>query len=105
MSKLLSRVGVAIIGVAIMLAFSAVGLPSKANGQARANEAARLVGSWRVLSYEFEFQDGGERVQPLGSRPNGFVILGADGRMMAYLEASDRSLRAPIRNEQMRTGR
>ena len=57
------------------------------------------MGSWRVVTYEFEFQDGGELALPLGSRPNGYVILGSDGRMMAYLEASNRR---PPRNDQER---
>jgi hypothetical protein len=74
-------------------------LYSTIDAQRRGDLSTRLVGSWRVLSYEFEFQDGGERAMPLGSRPNGYVILGSDGRMMAYLEASNRR---PPRNDQER---
>src|SRR5687767_15317700 len=49
--------------------------------------------------FRSEFQEGGGRAMPLGSRPNGYVILGSDGRMMAYLEASNRR---PPRNDQER---
>jgi lipocalin-like protein len=69
------------------------------SAQARDDAATRLLGSWRVLAYEFEFQDGGERARPLGTSPNGYIILGSDGRMMAYLEASGRT---PPRNDQER---
>ena len=68
-------------------------------GAQRTAVPEQFVGSWRVVSYELEFQDGGERVHPLGSRPNGYVILGADGRMMSYLEAANRK---PPRNDQER---
>ncbi len=59
---------------------------------------AHLVGSWRLVSYELEFQEGGERLFPLGDHPNGYLILGANGRMMAYLEAAERT--APRNDEE-----
>jgi hypothetical protein len=94
MWKLLHSVWLPIV-VAIGIAYG----QSSVEGQAGGDASAQLVGSRRVLSYEFEFQDGGERVRPLGTRPRGFVIFGPDGRMMAYLEASDRT---PPRNDQER---
>jgi len=60
--------------------------------------SARLVGSWRVVSYELEFQDGSDRAFPLGTNPNGYLILGSDGRMMTYLEAQRR--KAPQTDEE-----
>jgi len=59
---------------------------------------ARIVGSWRLVSYELEFQDGGERLFPLGAHPNGYLVFGPDGRMMAYLEAAGRT--APRSDEE-----
>jgi hypothetical protein len=49
----------------------------------------KIVGSWKVISYELEFQDGGAAQRPLGDRPNGYLQFGAD-RMTAYLEAAGR---------------
>jgi hypothetical protein len=59
---------------------------------------APIVGSWRVMSYELEFQDSSERRFPLGPQPNGYLVFGADGRMMAYLEADAR--KAPQTDEE-----
>jgi hypothetical protein len=63
-----------------------------------ADARAQIVGSWRVVSYELEFQDGSERVFPLGTHLNGYLIFGSDGRMMAYLEAQGR--KAPQTDEE-----
>jgi len=60
--------------------------------QEGADARARITGSWRVVSYELEFQDGGERQFPLGAHPNGYLVFGSDGRMMAYLEADGRTV-------------
>ena len=60
--------------------------------------SAQLVGSWRIVSYELEFQDGGDRAFPLGTNPNGYLILDSDGRMMTYLEAQGR--KAPQTDEE-----
>ena len=74
----------AIAGCVVLIQLSA-------HGQERSDAGNGVVGSWRVVSYELEFQDGGERVLPLGDRPNGYLVFGADGRMMAYLEAGGRA--------------
>lgn len=66
--------------------------------QKSADAGGPIVGSWRVMSYELEFQDGSERRFPLGPRPNGYLVFGADGRMMAYLEADAR--KAPQSDEE-----
>jgi hypothetical protein len=49
-----------------------------------------IEGAWKVVSYDIEFQDNGERRPSLGTRPNGYLIFGPQGRMMAYLEADGR---------------
>ena len=59
--------------------------------QGEGDARARITGSWRVVSFELEFQDGSERRFPLGTHPNGYLIFGADGRMIAYLEADKRT--------------
>jgi len=69
-----------------------------ATAQGSADARARIVGSWRIVAYELEFQDGNERRFPLGSDPNGYLVFGTDGRMMAYLEANAR--KAPQTDEE-----
>lgn len=84
----------AVAALVVGLAFPQAG----ATAQGSADAPARIVGSWRVVSYELEFQDGSERRLPLGSQPNGYLVFGADGRMMAYLEADAR--KAPQTDEE-----
>jgi hypothetical protein len=77
-----------IAAFAIALAF----WQSVPNAQEGAAARSRIAGSWRIVSYETEFQDGGERQFPLGVHPNGYLVFGSDGRMMAYLEADGRKV-------------
>ncbi|MEN2428410.1 lipocalin-like domain-containing protein [Chromobacterium vaccinii] len=51
---------------------------------------AKLHGSWRLVSFEMELQESKERTQPWGADPNGHLIFGADGRMMALVTARER---------------
>ena len=93
MRRFLRRFGVAVT-VAIGLAFP----QWAAHALAGRDAPARIVGSWRLLSYGLEFQDGSERLNPLGAHPNGYLVFGQDGRMMAYLEAAGRT--APRSDEE-----
>jgi hypothetical protein len=86
------------VGAGAVLAIGLALPQAVAIAQERADPRARIVGSWRVISYELEFQDGSERRFPLGPRPNGYLVFGADGRMMAYLEADAR--KAPQTDEE-----
>ena len=85
-------------GVIATLAIGLAVPQAVANAQGGADARARIAGSWRVVSYELEFQDGGERLFPLGAHPNGYLVFGSDGRMMAYLEADAR--KAPQTDEE-----
>jgi Lipocalin-like domain len=58
---------------------------------AQASNRAALVGTWKAVSYELEFQDTGERSFPFGSHPNGYLVFTAEGRMIGYLEAEGRT--------------
>ncbi|UTH72760.1 lipocalin-like domain-containing protein [Chromobacterium sp. IIBBL 290-4] len=73
---------------------------------------SKLHGSWRLLSFELELQASKERTQPWGSAPNGYLIFGADGRMMALVTAKarepgaeDEKLAALFRTMMAYTGR
>jgi len=56
-----------------------------------ADDRAKLLGVWRLAAYELEFQDTGERVPTFGKKPFGYLIITPEGRMMAYLEAENRT--------------
>ena len=48
------------------------------------SDAARLVGTWRLVDYRIDMADG-SRIAPLGSAPKGQLIYTAEGRMAAHL--------------------
>ena|ERR1700690_3857960 len=52
---------------------------------------AKLLGSWRLFSFEVEFQNSEERHHPFGAKPNGFLVLASDGRMMTLITAKERA--------------
>jgi len=73
---------------------------------------SQLHGCWRLVSFDTELQDSKERTQPWGADPNGYLILGADGRMMALITAkarepgnTDEKLAALFRTMMAYTGR
>jgi hypothetical protein len=57
---------------------------------ALANDNAKLVGVWRLVSWNLEFQ-GGEPARPyLGQKWTGYTIFTAQGRTMSVWEAEGR---------------
>jgi hypothetical protein len=55
-----------------------------------ADDRAKLVGSWKLVSWVQEFQDGGEPRHEYGKHPVGYIIFTPEGRMMAVLEGEGR---------------
>ena len=51
---------------------------------------AKLVGTWKLVSFENEFQDGTERRSMMGTAPIGYIIFTPEGRMMSIVEAEGR---------------
>jgi hypothetical protein len=49
-----------------------------------------LLGSWKLISFEVEVRGLEARQRPFGMNPNGYLILGPDGRMMALLTGTGR---------------
>jgi hypothetical protein len=49
-----------------------------------------LIGVWKLLSYQTEFQDGTPKRATLGEHPTGYIIFTIEGRMMAVIEAEGR---------------
>lgn len=55
-----------------------------------AQDAKRIVGVWKLVSFHTEFQDGRPKIASMGANPIGHQIFTAEGRMMAMLEAEGR---------------
>jgi Lipocalin-like domain len=55
-----------------------------------ANSKSNVVGTWKLLSLDVEFQASGERQQPYGPNPDGYLILTPEGRTMAVVAAKGR---------------
>ena len=49
-----------------------------------------LVGAWKLLSYQMEFQDGSPKRALFGEHPTGYIIFTSEGRLMAVIEAEGR---------------
>lgn len=54
----------------------------------------KLIGAWRLLTYEELSVDGSPPTHPLGDRPKGYIIYSADGFMSAFLSSTDEKSKA-----------
>jgi hypothetical protein len=72
--------------------FLAIAMP------AMADDSAKLVGTWKLVSFGNDFQDGSEPRGSYGNRPTGFIVFTKEGRMMSIVEAEGR--KAPETDEQ-----
>lgn len=52
--------------------------------------AGPLLGTWKLQSYTLEYPDTGEKVEPYGAHPNGYLSYGADCRMCVILARDGR---------------
>jgi hypothetical protein len=57
-----------------------------------ADDRAKLLGIWKLVSFEGEFQDTGERIDWEGKNPTGYIIFTPEGRMMAVIEGEERKV-------------
>ena len=65
---------------------------------AMANDSAKAVGTWKLVSFVNEFQDCSEPRGAYGTRPTGYLLVTSEGRMMTIVEAEGR--KAPETDEQ-----
>ena len=68
----------------LFLGLAALALPS------HAAEGPALVGVWKLLSYQTEFQDGSPKRAMFGAHPTGYIIFTSEGRLMVVIEAEGR---------------
>jgi len=56
-----------------------------------ADDRAKIVGTWKVVSQEWEIQATGERQLPMGKNPTGYVIFTPEGRLMFLITGEGRT--------------
>ena len=59
-----------------------------------ANEGEKLVGTWRLISFETEYQATGAREAIMGKNPTGYVIYAPEGRMIMLVTGEGRKMPA-----------
>jgi hypothetical protein len=57
---------------------------------ALANDAEKIVGTWKLSSFMNDFQDGSPPRGMYGDKPTGYIIFTQQGRMMSIVEAEGR---------------
>jgi hypothetical protein len=55
-----------------------------------AYDHAKLLGTWRLVSFEVESKATGEKKPLLGKNPTGYIIFTSEGRFMAILTGEGR---------------
>jgi hypothetical protein len=58
-----------------------------------ADDPAKILGIWRLVSFQAEYQATGERENTRGKNPTGYIIFTPEGRMMVVL--TDEGRKAP----------
>jgi Lipocalin-like domain len=54
------------------------------------DDRTKLVGNWKLVSWDIEIQATGERRPGMGGKTSGWLIFTPEGRMMALITAEDR---------------
>jgi len=55
-----------------------------------ADDRAKILGIWKIVSWESEFQATGEREPVMGKNPTGYIIFTPEGRMMTVITGEGR---------------
>lgn len=55
-----------------------------------ADDRAPIVGTWRLVSFEREYQATGEREYPMGKTPTGYILFLPEGRMAVVITGEGR---------------
>jgi hypothetical protein len=56
-----------------------------------ADDGAKIQGIWRLVSFEREYQAGGEREYPMGKAPTGYILFLPEGRMAVIITGEGRT--------------
>jgi len=55
-----------------------------------ADNHGHIIGVWKMVSFEWEIKDSGDRVYPWGTTPTGYLIYTTEGRMMTITTKESR---------------
>ena len=55
-----------------------------------ADNHGQIIGVWKMVSFEWEIKDSGDRVFPWGMTPTGYLIYTPEGRMMTITTKESR---------------
>jgi hypothetical protein len=61
-----------------------------ATGTTAQGKEPSVVGTWKLVAFEGEFKDTGEKIYDWGKNPRGYVIFSADGHYVVLIEAEGR---------------
>jgi hypothetical protein len=56
-----------------------------------ADDLKPIVGIWKLVSFEREYQAGGEREYPMGKAPTGYILFLPEGRMTVVITGEGRT--------------
>ena len=56
----------------------------------RSEDRTPLVGMWRLLTFQLEYQATGERESPMGMAPTGYILFLPEGRMAVVITGEGR---------------
>ena len=71
--------------------FAALALVSLLAQPCLAADPAKIVGVWKLVSFEREYQAGGEREYPMGKAPTGYILFLPEGRMTVVITGEGRT--------------
>jgi hypothetical protein len=57
-----------------------------------ADDRGLIVGTWRLVSFEREYQATGEREYPMGKTPTGYILFLPEGRMAVVITGEGRKV-------------
>ena len=70
--------------LAVMFVLCLLGQPSFGD------DSHKVLGTWRLISYETEVQATGEKEPAMGQNPTGYVVFNAEGRVFLVLTGESR---------------
>ena len=74
------------IGTGLLLLMCSAAAPCQQHPQCTGPQ----LGTWKLVSMTIQYQDTGERAEPYGAHPTGFLSYGPDCRMYAILASEGR---------------
>jgi Lipocalin-like domain len=60
-----------------------------------AQDREKLLGAWKLVSFEMEYQASGKRKFVYGEEPKGYIIFTSEGRMMTVITGEGRKPAKP----------